>query len=126
MASAGVSCSCNCTFSAHVYTRIYTLQVYVTHVRYFPSCPLRSVPMHGRDAVLRLAYRAPCLLVAFVCHDFLSFNTEKLIRNPRSYLFPAACNNRCTRIGLAIFIFEWIACAPIENDTDRRGVENGQ
>lgn len=78
-----------------------------------------------------VAPRIPCLLVAFVCHDFLSFNTEKLIRmrNPRSYLFPAACNNPCTpmsRIGLAIFIFEWIACAPIENDTDRRGVENGQ
>ena len=44
----------------------YTHRYRCIHVRYFPSCPLRSVPMHARDAVFASSHThgKPRLLVA--------------------------------------------------------------
>ena len=79
----------------------YTHRYRCIHVRYFPSCPLRSVPMHARDAVF--APRIPTASHGFWSRFSLSrfsssFNTEKLIRNCKTYRrsYQDRCKNRFT------------------------------
>ena len=99
---AGVSCSCNCTFSAHVHTRIVTrtgIGVYT----YGISRHARYVPFQCMPAMLCLPPRIPTASHGFWSRFSLSrfsssFNTEKLIRNCKTYRrsYQDRCKNRFT------------------------------